>query len=287
MKTLRKQRSTLGFKGGAVALALSAFAITACQTPNDTAGTTDTQPTTQQPATDQQATDPDDANIQVGDLAGNLEDYLGQSVSVRGDVVEAVGQNALILRGDGLFGGDDVVVFNATGEPIVLTEAGATERLQVTGEVRQVVIGEIAQQYGLTLDEATYGDYENQPAIIAESVALAPEPGEISDNPEAFYNRVIAVEGEVGEQYDNNTFTISGAGLFGGSDVLVVGDQANMANLGDDFEVVILGTLRPFNAAELEREYNLTWDDNLRQSIESDYGDESILVAEQVFPLGR
>jgi hypothetical protein len=285
MTTLRKRRFNMAFKGSAMALALTAFALTACQTPGNDTTTAPNQPTAgQQITTD---TNPDDVNVQVGDLTGNLEDYLGQTISVRGDLVEAVGENAFVIRGNGLFGGDDVVVFNTTGAPLVFPSEEITERVQVTGEVRQVVIGDLARQYGITLDEATYGDYENSPAIIAESVVMAPEPGEISDNPEAFYDQQIAVEGEVGERYDNNTFTIARAQFLGGSDILVVGDTPDMANLTDNSDVVIMGTLRPFNLAEVERNYNLAWDANLRETIQSDYGDNPMLVADQVFPLSR
>lgn len=282
MKTLLKRRSTLGFRGGAMAIALTALTITACQTPQDT---TTTAPTTEQTTQDQQATQLDD--VQVGDLAGNLEDYLGQTVSVRGEVVEVIGDNAFVIRGDGLFGGDDVVVFGPTDSPLMLPGEDITERVQVTGQVQEVVIGQQGQQ-GMTLDEETYGQYEGNPAIMAESIALAPEPNEISDNPEAFYNQVIAVDAEIGEQYDNNTFSISGAEFFGGSNILVVGESANVAsNIRDDGDVVILGTLRPFNAEELERDYNLTWDENLRQTIQSDYGEDPVLVAERVYPVNR
>ncbi|MGF1516188.1 MAG: hypothetical protein ACFCVB_00065 [Nodosilinea sp.] len=286
MKTLRKRSSTLGFKGGAMALALTALTVTACQTPDDTAGTTaPTQTTTEQTTRDQQVSELDD--VQVGDLTGNLEDYLGQTVSVRAEVVEVLSDNAFVIRGDGLFGGDDVVVFNTSDTPLLLPGEDITERVQVTGLVQEVIVGQQTAQ-GLTLDEATFGDYEGDPAIIAESMVLAPEPGEISDNPEAFYNRVIAVDGSIGEQYDANTFTISGAGFFGGSDILVVGESAGTANIRDDSnDVVILGTLRPFNAAELENEYNLTWDENLRQTIQSDYSEDPVLVAQEVYQVNR
>ncbi len=287
MKNLRKRGSTLGFKGGAMALALTALTVTACQTPEDTAGTTDpNQTTTEQTTPGQQAREPNDTDVQVGDLSGNLEDYLGQTVSVRAEVVEALGDNAFVIRGDGLFGGDDVVVFNPSDNPLMLPGDDITARVQVTGQVQEIIVGQQNAQ-GSTLDEATYGDYEGNPAIMAESIVLAPEPGEISDNPEAFYNQVIAVDGAIGEQFDANTFTISGAGFFGGSDVLVVGESADIARIRDDGDVVILGTLRPFNADELERDYSLTWDENLRQTIQSDYSADPVLVAQQVYPVNR
>jgi uncharacterized protein YdeI (BOF family) len=286
VKTSHRTRFGAGLKGGAFALALAAFALTACEVPGGTTGGQD-QTTPGATTTEQTTADPEDVNVQVGDLTGNIEDYLGQTVSVRGDAVETVGENAFIIRDDRLFGGEEVVVFNATGAPLVLPRGGATERLQVSGQVREVLIDELGQQYGLTLDEETYGQYENSPAIIAESVALAPEPGEITDNPEAFFNQTVAVQGAVGEQLDQDTFTITQDQLFGGADVLVIGAAPGAANLQGAEEVVITGVLRPFVVEELERDYDLTWDQGLRQNIEAEYSQEPVLVAEQVYPLVR
>lgn len=288
MKTSRKHPFNFGLRGGAIALVLATFTLVACQTPEDTAGTGD-QDTTEQTAQDrdQQTTDAGHSDVQVGDLSGDLEDYLGQTVSVRGEVVETIGEEAFVISGGGLFSGDDVVVFNASGNPMPQIGDDVTERVQVTGEVQQVVIDDIAQQHGLMLDEETYGEYEGNPAIIAGKIALAPDPGEISDNPEAFFDQLIAVEGGVGEQYDANVFTISQAQFLGGSDILVIKESAAMVSFDDNDDVVILGTLRPFDLAQLEREYNLMLDDNQRQTIESDYSDEPILVADQVYPINR
>jgi hypothetical protein len=292
MKMHPSNRSKINIKGGAIALALATFTLTACQTPDDTAGTTPgqdpaaTEQTT--PGQDQQAVDRDQEAIQIGDLAGNLEDYLGQTVSVRGEVTELMGSEAFVIQGDGLFGGDEVVVFNTTGEPLPQIGDEITQQVQVTGQVQQVVIDDIAQQHGLVLDEATFGEYENNPAIIAENIALAPDPGELSDNPEAFYDQMIAVEGDVGEQYDANVFTLARGQFLGGSDLLVINEaDGTMANLEDFDEVIIMGTLRPFNLAELENEYNLTWDQDLRQSIEDDYSDEPVIIAQSIYPIDR
>ncbi|MBD2256827.1 hypothetical protein [Pseudanabaena sp. FACHB-2040] len=285
MTTLHKRRFGAGFRGGAFALALAAFALTACEVPGGTTG--QDQATPGPAATQTDPGEPEDFDIQVGDLTGNLEDYVGQEVSVRGEAVESIGENAFLVRDDQLFGGQEVVVFNATGAPLILPRGGATERLQVTGQVREVVIEDLAQEYGLTLDEETYGNYENSPAIIAESVALAPEPGEISDNPEAFYDQPIAVEGAVGEQYEQGTFTITQDQLFGGADVLVVGATPGTGDLRGAEEVVITGVLRPYVAADFERDYNLTWDEGLQQTIEAEYSEKPVLVAEQIYPLVR
>jgi hypothetical protein len=285
MKTFQNNRSKLSLKGGALALALMAFGLTACQVQDDTAVT----PQPDQPAAEQPTTDTQTAqgmeDVEAGDLSGDLEDYIGRTISIRGEVVEVLGNDAFVIAG-GLFN-DDIVVLNTSGSPVVLPGDDITERVQVTGEVQQVTADSVNQQYGLNLDAATFGDYENNPAILADSIVLAPEPGEISDNPQVFYNERIALEGGVDEEYGANAFTIGGAGFLGGSNILVISEAGGFANFADVDDVVVLGELRPFNLAQLEQEYNLTLDPDSRQALESDYNEESVLIAEQIFPINR
>lgn len=225
----------------------------------------------------------EELNVQVGDLTGNAEDYIGQTVSVRGEAEVGGGENAFILQDDQLFGGSEVIVFNATGMPFLLPSEELAEEVQVTGEVRQFVIADLEQEYGLTLDPEIYAEYEEQPVIIAESIALAPDPEAVSENPEAFYNQVIAVSGQVEERVAPNAFTIEGEGLFEGEQVLVVGVTPNPV-LEDDEEVVVTGVLRPYVSADFERDYDLQWDLDVQEQIEAEYTEEPVLVAQEVYP---
>lgn len=288
MKTSSSLRSRVGFKGGTIALALAALTLAACNAPgNDTTSAPQPQASPTTEAVESEVNSADDVNVQVGELTGSVEDYLGQTVSIRGDMVEAIGENAFVLRDDQLFGGNEVIVFNTSGNPLTMPVGSDTERFQVTGQVQQLALDDIAQQHGLTLDEETYGEYADTPVILAESIVLAPEPNEISDNPEAFYNQLIAVEGEVGEQYDPATFTVSQEQLLGGADVLVVGENPVEMTLENAEAVVIVGTLRPYVATEFEQEFNLGWDEELQQTIATDYNEEPVIVAEQVYPINR
>ncbi len=285
MKTFQSNRSKLSFKGGALALALVAFGVTACQTQDDTAVTPQpNQTTTEQPATGTQTTQGTE-DVEAGDLSGDLEDYMGRTISIRGEVVEVIGNDAFVIAG-GLFN-DDVVVLNTSGSPFVLPSDDITERVQVTGQVQQITADSANQQYGLNLDEATFGDYDENPVILADSLVLAPEPGEVSDNPQVFYNERIALEGGIDEEFGTNAFTMGGAGFLGGSNILVISEAGGFVNFADVDDIVVLGELRPFNLAQLDQEYNLVLDPDSRQALESDYDEESVLIAEQIYPLNR
>lgn len=271
------------FRNGAIALVLaSTAALAACGPTNE--------PVAEEPiaepdvAVEEPAEIAEEYNVALGELTGNVEDYLGQSVSVRGEAEAAVSETAFLLQDDQLFGGEEVIVFNATGTPFLLpTDDEPTEDVQVTGEVRQLVIADFEREYGLDLDPQLYAEYEDRPAIVAESIAFSPDPEEVTEQPEQYYGQTIAVSGEIGELLSDNTFQLQEEGWFEGDEVLVIG-ASTLPTLDEAEEVVVTGTLRPFVAAEFERDYDLTWDLDLQEQLEAEYTERPVLVAEEVYP---
>ena len=269
---------------GAIGLASMTLLLTACGTPQTTteepAATEDTPVVTQ---TEEPIEQQEQLNVQAGEITGNVEEYVGQTVSVRGEAERAVGDSSFLLQDDQLFGGNEIIVVNATGKPFAIPDDEPTENVQVTGEVRELVVADLEREYGLDLDPTLYAEYENRPAIVAQSIAFAPDPEEISEEPEQYYNQTIAVSGEVAEQLSPNTFTIQDEGLFGGENVLVVGVTPDPALKANE-EVVVTGVLRPYIAADFERDYDLNWDLDVQQQIEAEYTEKPVLVAEEVYP---
>lgn len=227
---------------GATVLLTASTALTACST----------SPTTEDPVSE--ATQ---ENVTTDQLVNDFQDYIGQTVTVREEVEEIVDDAAFLLDEDQLFGGENLLVINASNEGITLVEGDDTD-VQVTGEVREFILVELEREYGFGLDPDLYADYEQQPVIIAQSIALAPDPDDISERPEDYYYERIAVKGEVEESLSANVLTIDDDALFGGEDLLVLNPNAEMVYQPDE-EVVMTGTLRPFVYAELEQDYDLTW----------------------------
>lgn len=267
-------------QNGAIVLALvSTAALSACNVGEPVADEPVTEPdlTTEEPAEIAE-----EYNVELGELTGDVEDYLGQVVSVRGEAETALGENSFFLQDDELFGGQEVIVFNATGTPFILPTDEPTDQIQVTGEVRQLVITDLEQEYDLDLDPGLYTEYEDRPAIIAESITFAPDPEEITAEPEQYYGQTIAVAGEVDEMLSPNTFQLEEEGWFDNDEVLVIGASA-IPTVDEAEEVVVTGTLRPFVAAEFEQEYDLTWDLELREQLEAEYTERPVLVADEVY----
>jgi hypothetical protein len=221
-------------------------------------------------------------NVTTEALSGNIADYLGQTVTIREEAEEIVTEYAFLMDDDQLFGGQEILVINASGESVDLVEGEDTE-LQVTGEVRELILADLEEEYGVTLDPGVFVDYEQQPVIVAQSVALAPDPDDVVDEPEQYYNRRIALNGEVESVLDSNILTIEDEELFGGENLLVISPQSEII-VQEDEEVTITGTLRPFVTSEIEREYNLTWDLDLEDQIEAEYSDRPVLIADEIYP---
>jgi hemin uptake protein HemP len=260
-------------RAGFTALAAAALILPACGTPTPEADISETE-------NDVAATT--DSNVTTEDLSDNLAAYVGQSVTVREEVEEVVGDYAFLLDDDQLFGGEEILIINASGQPVDLVEGEDTD-VQVTGEVRQLILADLEQEYGFDLDNDLFVDYENQPAIVAQSIALAPDADDISDNPDVYYNRRLALNGEVGTIIDTNVVTIEDEELFGGENLLVVSpDQPITVNESE--EVTMTGTLRPFVTGELERDYDLTWDLDLQEQLEAEYQDRPVFVVDAVYP---
>jgi hypothetical protein len=269
----------------AIGLISATLLLTACETPQTT--TEEPTVTNNTPIAETQVEESNERqeqlNVQAGEITGNVEEYVGRTVSVRGEAERAVGESSFLLQDDQLFGGDEIIVVNATGTPFVLPDDEPTEQVQVTGEVRQLVVADFEREYGLDLDPTLYAEYENRPAIVAQSIVFAPDPEEISEEPEQYYGQTIAVSGEVAEQLTPNTFTIQDEGLFGGEDILVVGVTPDPAVEANE-EVVVTGVLRSYVAADFERDYDLDWDLEVQRQVEAEYTQRPVLVAEEVYP---
>lgn len=247
---------------GAIALAIMAFILPACS--ND------------------QADVPGAGNVTTKEVANNAAALAGKTVTVRSEPKGKVGPTSFTVSDEQFFGSEPILVINASGEPFALPTDDDIE-VQVTGIVRNLVLADVEKEYSLDLDPQYYVEYENKPAIIAQSMALSPDPGDITKNPEKYYNKRLAVVGEVEDIQDANTFTLDEEKLFGATDLLVLNPKPKTA-IKDDEIVAVTGVLRPFVLAEFEREYSLGWDLQLKQKLEAEYETKPVFVADSVYP---
>ena len=268
-------------------LLLLAVFLVGCDTgTNVTTGTDATGQTEVEGAVEDEAVLEEDAvsqaeeNVTTEEVADNTEELIGQTVTIRSDALEVVEPFTFTVADNQFFNGEDILVVNASGEVFELPQDDA--EVQVTGEVAQFVIADLESTYDFDFDPDLYTDYEDRPAIIAESLAIAPEPGEITEDPAQYYGQILAVTGEVEEVYGMNTFTLDEEELFGSDDLLVVVPNAEEMVL-DGETVAVTGELRSFVIADLERDYDLTWDLEVQEQIEAEYTERPVLVVDRIY----
>ncbi|MBD2744937.1 hypothetical protein [Coleofasciculus sp. FACHB-1120] len=254
-------------KGAAIALAILAFLLPACTSnnPEKVGGPTA------------------NTNVSTEEVANKTNALLGKSVTVRSEVEKKVGANSFTIGDEKLFGSEKILVINASGAPTVLPD---DIELQVTGKVAKLVVADVEREFNLDLEPELEVEYKDKPAIIAQSIALAPDPGEVTKNPSAFYGKVIAVKGEVEDIVSPNSFRLDEDGLDGvvdNKDLLVL-NTAPGQTVKDNQEVVVTGVLRPFVLADFERDYDLNWDLTVQRKLEAEYTQKPVLVTKSVFP---
>lgn len=251
-------------KGAALALALLAMLLPACTTNNPEKVGGPTAKT----------------NVTTEEVADRTNALLGKTVTVRSEVEKKVGANSFTIGDDKLFGSEKILVINASGAPTVLPD---DIKLQVTGKVQKFVVADVEREFKLNLEPEVEVEYKDKPVIIAQSIALAPEPGEVTKNPSAFYNKTIAVKAEVEDIISPTSFTLDEDKLTSTKDLLVLNTTPGQT-IKDGQEVVVTGVLRPFVVADIERDYDLNWDLTLQRKLEAEYSQKPALVTKSVFP---
>ena len=226
--------------------------------------------------------DAPDRNITAQEVANKTNQLIGRRVTVRNEVIRQIGPSAFTISDDQLFRGDNILVINASGTPFVLPPEDID--IQVTGEVRQFNIATVTREFDLNLSPDTYSEYENQPVIIAQSLALAPEPDEITSNPGLFYNQPVAVEAEVEEVFDPVAFTLDDEQFFGGKNLLVLNPRAT-ESISPGTKVVITGMVRQFVVSDIDEDYKLTQGLNWQKTMETEYRNKPVIMANRIFPV--
>ncbi|MBE9093318.1 hypothetical protein [Tychonema sp. LEGE 07203] len=256
-------------RGTAIALALAAVTLLpACSTPQREA-TAPAQPGSLPPTTTENVVD-------------RTAEFLGKTVTIRSKPINKLGPSTFTVSDQKFFGSEPILVVNATGKPFVLP-AESGQEVQVTGTVRKFVFADIEREYKLGLQPNAYAEYETKPAIVAQSMALAPTPGELTSNPQKYYGKTLAVSGEVENIRSSNSFTLDEDKLIGGEDLLVI-HTVPQPSVKEGEKVAVTGVLRQFVIAELDREYDLQWDLTLKQKLEAEYTNKPVLVATGVYP---
>ena len=216
--------------------------------------------------------------VSTAEIAEKVDSFIGQSVSVRNDIIETIGTNGFILDRDSILNGETVLVIDPSQTSVSVSNTDTPEVI-VSGTVEKLNLARLAQN-NLNLDPNLYSQYEGKPAIVATSVILSPDPEDLTKQPELYYDRPLAIQGEVDDLKDYGVFEIDEEAAFGGEDLIVV--QPKPIELEEEQNVIIYGVLRPFIVEELKHDYNLDWDLATQKQLQTQYERKPVFVAEKI-----
>ncbi len=224
----------------------------------------------------------EEANVTSEELVDDTADFVGEEVTIRAEVAEVVDESSFLLADDEYFDGEAILVINASSEPFIIPEVGDSQ-VQVTGKVETFAMTTVADEYGIELSPELFEAYETKPVIIAQSLALAPDVGDVAANPEAYYNQRIALQGEVEDVLESGLFTMDEDELFGGEDLLVIPGEGTAA-VQDGGIVALTGVLRPYITADFEKDYDFNWDLSVTEKVQAEYDQKPVFVADGIYP---
>jgi hypothetical protein len=110
--------------------------------------------------------------VTVEELTANSGEFYGDSVTVSGEVIEAVQPGAFRIEKDGtrlLVVGVEQIPKIVDGETKAVNEG---DLIKATGEVRRFKKEEIQKNVDHGIDDEYFGDYEGDPAVLAYSVRV-------------------------------------------------------------------------------------------------------------------
>ncbi|MFP4411074.1 hypothetical protein [Coleofasciculus sp.] len=105
---------------------------------------------------------------------------------------------------------------------------------------------------------------------------------DVAEDTEEFIGETVTVTGEVEADYGINTFVIEEMGDIFADQVLVINTAATTEPILAEQNVQVTGVVRELVVADFEREYDITWEGDIRQTIEAEYVGEPVIVADAV-----
>ena len=219
--------------------------------------------------------------VSTAEISENIASFIGQSVTVRNDISETIGERGFILDQDRILSGETVLVID-TSKNTSKFFGDRTPEIIVNGTVERLDLNDLEQNYSLNLDRNLYARYEGKPVILADSLILSPDPEDLTGNPEIYYDTPLAIKGEVDDPTKYGAFELDEEQAFGGEDLLVVAIDKPQLQLQEEQTVIVYGVLRLFVADELERDYNLGWDLSAKENMKAEYDGKPVFIAEKI-----
>lgn len=118
-----------------------------------------------------------EAGATISEISQAPDEYIGQTVTVSGEVAEVIGPQTFSIGAQDEAGGGTLLVVGAQPLAEIVAEdeeIAAEDVVGVSGTVREFDIPAIEEEIGADLDDAALAEFEGNPAIVANNVDPTP-----------------------------------------------------------------------------------------------------------------
>ena len=125
--------------------------------------------------------------------------------------------------------------------------------------------------------------YDDEAALQPEGTTIGHGStlGDVTEETNEVVGEIVSIDGEVNEVLGSDTFKLEQEGLLGGDDVLVVNANPDTPITEQNW-VRVTGVVRKFVSTDIEKDYDLTWDLDIKQKVEAEYKNKPVIFAESV-----
>lgn len=195
----------------------------------------------------------------VSAIAEDPQFFVGERVTVSGEVSEILTPFSYVIGGEQFVGGDELLV---VGPPPAATTDEAQDRqvyprdiVQITGEVREFDRAELEEEWQTEFPEDVFQDYEGDVVLVGESIGLTQrvqeagadivDTDEILEDPEGYYGERVSVTDEVTTVYSERVFVV-------GDGLIVIDETGVLAEtaLEEGLSVEAAGEVVQFDEAD-------------------------------------
>ncbi|MGF1457807.1 MAG: hypothetical protein ACFBSG_02155 [Leptolyngbyaceae cyanobacterium] len=221
---------------------------------------------------------------QNNDEDTDLMDQIGESFYFHGKFQNQFSDALFVVAEDEDRDWGNVLVLNQSDRSFQVPDDAATP-LWIYGTVEILSEADLESN---GVPESEWEKYEGNPLIVAERITLVPDPDTLVNNADTFINQPVTVYGKVEPVPVADTFILEDPGLFGGKGIILIqGADADLNAVIQSEKAVVSGVLRPYVIADLEEEYDLTWELSLQEQLEADFEQSPALIFDQALPVSN
>lgn len=202
-------------------------------------------------------------NTTVGAIMEEPESFIGENVTVSGEVSQVLTPFSYIIGGEQFVGGSELLIIGpppaVSSTPIADQEVYPQDVVQISGEVREFDRAAFEQELNVDLPADVFDQYAGEPVVVGGTTAITSrvrvaeaevvDVGEILESADEFTGEEVTVTDEITTVINEQTFVL-GDGLIVINQTEVVAGTAFV----EGGNVQASGEVQPFDSADIDAE---------------------------------